>query len=64
MFIKWSNLHKSVSKFTPKKFYVIDPRAEFSARSVCVTKWSSLQLKTRPKQLLCYANDLFQAAAK
>ncbi len=26
MFIKWSSLHKSVSKFTPKKFYEIDPR--------------------------------------
>ncbi len=25
MFIKWSSLHKSVSKFTPKKFYEIDP---------------------------------------
>ncbi len=28
MFIKWSSLHKSVSKFTPKKFYEIYPRKE------------------------------------
>jgi hypothetical protein len=26
MFIKWSSLHKSVSKFTPKMFYEIDPQ--------------------------------------
>jgi hypothetical protein len=25
MFIKWSSLQKSLSKFTQKKFYVIDP---------------------------------------
>jgi hypothetical protein len=25
MFIKWSNLQKSVSKFTPKLLYEIDP---------------------------------------
>ncbi len=24
-FIKWSSLEKGVSKFTPKKFYEIDP---------------------------------------
>jgi hypothetical protein len=27
MFIKWSTLQKSVSKFTPKEFYEIDPGA-------------------------------------
>jgi hypothetical protein len=36
MFIKWSTLHKSVSKFTPKKFYEMDPRAEFSTLDVSV----------------------------
>jgi hypothetical protein len=27
MIVKWSSLHKSVSKFTPKKFYENDPRS-------------------------------------
>ncbi len=37
MFIKWSSLHKSVSKFTPKKFYEIDPWLAIEASLVRVT---------------------------
>jgi hypothetical protein len=29
MFIKWSSLNKSVSKFTPKKFHEIDPWGKY-----------------------------------
>jgi hypothetical protein len=28
MLVKWSSLHKSVSKFTQKKFYEVDPRCK------------------------------------
>ncbi len=30
VFIKWSNLHKSEGKLTPKKSYEIDPRICFT----------------------------------
>ncbi len=33
-FIKWSSLQKGVSKFRPKKFNEIDPRAKFSSLDV------------------------------
>ncbi len=34
-YIKWSSLQKSVSKFTPKQFYEIDPSIQ-SYKTFCV----------------------------
>jgi len=40
--IKWSNLQKSLSKFTPKKYYEIDPR--FVSRNPFAKKEKKLKL--------------------
>ena len=39
--MKWSSLQKSVSKFTPKKFYEIDPRGQ------CYKTFSVRDLRTK-----------------
>ncbi len=48
MFIKWSSLQKSVSKFIPKQFYEIDPWTTGIKVESAVLKYQTSALYHKP----------------
>jgi hypothetical protein len=59
--MQWSSLQKSVSKFTPKKFYEIDPwtRTFYLAMDGPVDYHCATKLKIGPGNNLCHFKILY-----